>query len=208
MRSVILAVSLLSIGAWLFVRTTRQDVQTQPSQGNTTTPGPTSQPEQSNLDYLNFDFWSILSGDSNMKNADPYKKEQGNPVPRGIGNNNPLNIEANSIEWRGKIGSDGRFIVFDTVHNGIRAAARILKTYRDKYRLNTVAGVVNRWAPPIENPTDKYIAFVANKAGVTVNQVLSADDYPNVIAAMIHFENGYNPYEQSTIQAATADGMA
>lgn len=142
-----------------------------------------------------------------MTTIKPTPAPLGKPVPRGIANNNPLNVESNHIQWQGKVGDDGRFIIFETEHFGIRAAARILKTYRDKYHLDSVEQVVDRWAPHHENPTEKYIAFVASKAGVHPQSTLSAADYPLVIAAMIHFENGYNPYDQATIAAATAAGM-
>ena len=47
---------------------------------------------------------------------------------RGIRNNNPLNIEAGE-NWQGLKGTDGRFAIFETAEHGIRAAARILRTY-------------------------------------------------------------------------------
>lgn len=159
--------------------------------------------------YLDFDFNKLLSGDSNMKTSTkPYQQAGGDPVPKGIRNNNPLNIESNDTPWQGKIGDDGRFIIFDTAHHGIRAAARTMRTYRDRHHLDSVEEIINRWAPPSDNnPTEKYIAFVASKAGVHPQSTLSAADYPHVIGAMIHFENGYNPYDQKTIEQATVAGF-
>jgi hypothetical protein len=158
-----------------------------------------------NSDYLNFDFNSIFGvpGTAPKKENSPVRK------PKGIANHNPLNIEAGRDKWQGMTGNDGRFIIFESVFWGIRAAARILKNYRDKRALNNVQSIVTRWAPPSDdNPTDKYIAFVANRAGVLATQPLSEADYPKVIAAMIHFENGYNPYDAQTISGATAEGFA
>lgn len=151
----------------------------------------------SSSEYLDFDFNQLLSGDSNMRTT------------KGIRNKNPLNIEAGRDKWQGMVGSDGRFIIFDSAFWGIRAAARIMKNYRDKRGLENVQDIVTRWAPPSDNnPTDKYIAFVANQAGVLASQPLADTDYPRVIAAMIHFENGYNPYDEATLSAATAQGLA
>ncbi|WP_199899828.1 hypothetical protein [Shewanella marina] len=130
-----------------------------------------------------------------------------NNMPRGIRNNNPLNIETGD-NWQGLIGSDGRFAQFETPFYGIRAAGRTLRTYRIKYGLTNIAQIINRWAPPHENPTDKYIDFVATQAGISANQSLSMADYPRVVAAMIHFENGINPYEQNIINSAVAAGLA
>ncbi len=160
--------------------------------------------------YLNFNFGKILSGDSNMKNT---SAPLGKPVPQGIRLNNPLNIRENesvNFAWQGEHEQElsDSFEEFETPFYGIRAAARNLKTYRTKYQLDTVEGIIQKWAPPHENPTQKYIEFVANKAGVHAQSPLSAADYPHVIAAMIHFENGYNPYEPELIEQATAAGLA
>lgn len=128
--------------------------------------------------------------------------------PKGIRNNNPLNVEKSGDQWQGMTGNDGRFVIFSSPFYGIRAAARILKNYRDKYGLNTVAGIINRWAPPSDNnPTQRYADFVATKAGLQVNQVIPTAYYSRVVSAMIHFENGYNPYDQNTITSAVAAGF-
>ncbi|WP_231100871.1 virion protein [Pseudoalteromonas luteoviolacea] len=120
--------------------------------------------------------------------------------PRGIRNNNPLNIETGE-DWLGLTGSDGRFVIFETPEHGIRAAARILRTYSSKYGINTVNTIISRWAPPVENDTEGYIEFVADKANVNANEVLSPEEYPRVIAAMIHMENGQQPYNLETIKS-------
>ena len=162
------------------------------------------------LDYLNFDFESLLfPGGQAVKPEQTYPLQGDNAMqPRGIANNNPLNIEYGD-NWQGLTGSDGRFATFESVFYGIRAAGRILKNYRDKYGLKTVTGIVNRWAPPSDNnPTQKYIDFVANNAGVNADAPLSMADYPRVVAAMIHFENGFNPYDQNEIITAVNAGFA
>src|SRR3546814_2962731 len=46
-----------------------------------------------------------------------------------------------------------RFCVFKTPEHGFRALVRVLLTYQRKYRLRTVAGMIDRWAPPVENNT-------------------------------------------------------
>ncbi|BAJ02153.1 hypothetical protein [Shewanella violacea] len=158
-----------------------------------------------NLEYLNFDFTSLFFGTDNASAKDTNSVRK----PKGLANNNPLNLEAGRDQWQGMKGNDGRFIIFESAFWGIRAAARTLKTYRDKRGLNNVQDIVTRWAPPSDNnPTDKYISFVAKQAGVLASQPLGVADYPRVIAAMIHFENGYNPYEASIVAAATAEGFA
>lgn len=82
--------------------------------------------------------------------------------PRGLRNNNPLNVRKSSQPWRGKItpGTDPDFEQFVSLEYGLRCAFVIIRTYIKKYRLDTPAKIVQRWAPPTENNTNSYIANV------------------------------------------------
>jgi hypothetical protein len=203
----ITATAVLSMGliAWLKNRSATPAPAAvnsyQPAYGSTVTPGDS---------LLNMDWESYLFPTSTAVTAATYPKPGATSImSRGISNNNPLNIEANGIQWQGLTGSDGRFAIFDTAQNGIRAAARIMKTYRDSYGINTVRGIVSRWAPPSDNnPTESYINYVANAASVSADAPLGAADYVNVITAMIQFENGYQPYENSLIKSAVIAGLS
>lgn len=126
--------------------------------------------------------------------------------PRGIRNHNPGNIEDNTA-FLGMAGSDGRFAIFESPFYGLRAMARQLKLYRDRDGINTVAGIVSKWAPPSENDTDNYIRFVSERAGVLEFSPLLDSEYPGVIAAMIQLENGQQPYELALLQEATQAGL-
>ena len=225
MRSLLLALSsasIIGIGAWYWLKLTKSvsSAGSSSSQAVDKQTIPENQPSTSGgLDYLDFDFKQILFPWSTANNATPASEQPTTkPYPgvggtmeptKGIRNNNPLNVEfSDRNPWNGQVGSDGRFAIFESVFYGIRAAARTMKTYRDKHGLKNVTDIVNRWAPPSDNnPTKNYIDFVANKAGVTTTQSLSLADYTRVVAAMIHFENGYNPYELSEISAAVAAGF-
>jgi len=120
--------------------------------------------------------------------------------PKGIRNNNPLDIRVSGDEWQGKTGDDGEFFQFESPVFGIRAAARTLRTYREKHGLNTVSGIINRWAPPSENLTGSYIESVANKIKLDAHETLRDEDYPRLIEAMIFHENGEQPYSAEIIQ--------
>ncbi|OOE92991.1 hypothetical protein BZG76_06015 [Salinivibrio sp. AR647] len=110
---------------------------------------------------------------------------------RGIRNKNPLNIEySKHNDWHGQIGHDGRFAIFSSPVYGFRAAARIIANYREKYGLDTLAGVIGRWAPKSENNTAAYIGYVADKTGLTPNSVIDESNLVSVLAAMVAFENG------------------
>ncbi|MPY23923.1 hypothetical protein [Shewanella sp. YLB-07] len=189
------AATVCSLGAWWFTRSTK------------TTPVTVNSVPNTDFNAVLFP-WENTATSSTQPNTGSTMR-----MPRGLANNNPLNIRENDrvdYDWLGEsiVDNDESFEVFDTPFYGIRAAARILKTYRDKRGLNTVEGIINRWAPTHENPTPEYANFVANRAGVSVQQPLSMADYPKVIGAMIHFENGYNPYDETLINSATAQGLA
>lgn len=117
-------------------------------------------------------------------------------APRGIRNNNPLNIEAGDYtkSQPGFTGSDGRFAKFETPDQGVAAADKLLQTYSSKYGLNTVGGIVGRWAPAGDgNNVSAYAGNVAKQLGVAPDTPLDMSK-PEVrsalIGAMGQHENG------------------
>ncbi len=113
-------------------------------------------------------------------------------LPRGLRNNNPLNIEAGDFTkgQPGFVGSDGRFARFETPEQGTAAASKLLDTYESKYGLNTPAGIIGRWAPQGENNSAAYAATVAKKLGIGPNDPITPEMRPRLIAAMSEVENG------------------
>lgn len=115
--------------------------------------------------------------------------------PRGIRNNNPLNLEASAFTQArpGFSGSDGRFGQFATPDQGLAAADKLLASYGQR-GINTIAGVINRWAPANDgNPVSAYAQFVAQKAGVDPNTPINLSDpsvRAKILPAMAEFENG------------------
>ncbi len=124
-----------------------------------------------------------------------------NQAPRGIRNNNPLNIRYSIYnDWQGQTGTDGEYAIFSSAEYGIRAAAKLLNNYVTKYGLRSVSGIINRWAPASENNTGAYIQAVANKLNVQSNDVLLwPTQLKPLLEAMIYHENGIQPYSQQTI---------
>jgi hypothetical protein len=128
---------------------------------------------------------------------------------RGIRNNNPGNIERGA-PWQGLMEPDRmtprqaaetRFAVFRSPKWGIRAIARTLITYQDKHGLNTVRGIIDRWAPPVENDTAAYVAAVEAKAG---DGEIDVHDYATMnalVRAIVLHENGSQPYTDAQIDA-------
>lgn len=132
----------------------------------------------------------------------------GTSQPRGYRNNNPLNIEAGpfAASQQGYLGSDGRFARFASLDQGVGAADKLLNTYDKKYGLNSVAGIINRWAPPGENNSSAYAATVSRQLGVDPNAPLSTDQRRPLIDAMAQYENGRPMPQSQTALAAPAGG--
>lgn len=127
--------------------------------------------------------------------------------PRGIRNNNPGNIRRNNDPWQGlaKEQNDREFFTFKSAVYGIRALARLLITYQDKYGLCTIEGIIMRWAPAIENNTASYIQAVARNTGFSALQTLDMHRFEHlkpVVEAIIQHENGQQPYSDAEITKA------
>lgn len=88
-------------------------------------------------------------------------------MTRGERNNNPLNIRYNPANaWHGQKGQDDKgFVIFNTLQDGINAAAKVLKTYVTRHKCNNVELIVSRWAPACENDVEAYIETVCRLTG-------------------------------------------
>ena len=116
-------------------------------------------------------------------------------TPRGLRNNNPLNIRHSADTFQGEVtGTDKAFKTFISLPYGYRAAFITLATYHSK-GYNTIEKIVTRWAPPTENNTSTYIANVERWSGVPRHKTLTAADgadYILIVTAMSFIENGIN----------------
>jgi hypothetical protein len=127
---------------------------------------------------------------------------------RGYRNRNPGNIRKTG-EWWNWQGiapdidqTDSEFVVFKTHAFGIRALARTLITYRDKYKLTTIAGIIGRWAPPNENNTGAYARAVAEHTKIGAREYIDVAEYGvavRLIPAIINHELGGMPYTREQI---------
>jgi hypothetical protein len=129
-------------------------------------------------------------------------------MARGIAINNPGNVRISSTAWLGKLtpSRDPEFETFDTAEHGLRVIARILLTYFEEYKLNTIEGIIAKWAPDSENDTDAYIDDVSDRTDFDSDQALTPDapTLAALISAIVWHENGSNPYSDGVIAAAVA----
>lgn len=124
--------------------------------------------------------------------------------PKGIRNNNPGNIRDSDDDWQGKVGvDDDGFVIFDTPDNGSRALSKVLDTYQSKHGLNTVSGIIGRWAPPTENDTGAYVKRVSDALGVGPDDELdlSGDRKAALMREIIAHENGISPDDAARMVA-------
>ena len=81
--------------------------------------------------------------------------------------NNPANLRDSGAPWQGKTGtSDKGFVKFDTLESGGRAGAINLVNQARVHGIDTVEGLITKYAPKNENDTEAYETFVAKQLGV------------------------------------------
>ena len=137
-------------------------------------------------------------------------------TPRGIRNANPGNIVAGA-DWQGLASrsdmtpqqlAESRFAVFKAPEWGIRAMAKVLHAYRVKHGLDTISGIIARWAPSSDgNNVKAYVGAVSEGTGFGADDRLDTTD-PDVleklITAIIRHENGEQPYDPELIRNGIA----
>lgn len=107
-----------------------------------------------------------------------------------IGKNNPFNIRyQKQNHWKGQMGRTGSFINFSCRQYGIRAAAYLLTWSYRRIGIDTIDGIINRFAPSVENETQRYIVYVCNGSRIDRYKRLSTTlEYKMVLLAMSQFE--------------------
>ncbi len=115
-------------------------------------------------------------------------------LPRGLRNNNPLNMRIGESAFTGEIkpSADKSFRQFQTMAHGYRAAFRQMELYVGRGN-NTIEKIISAWAPPHENNTQAYIALVVSHSGIAQDKPLvltSGEDFIKIVTAMSYVENG------------------
>lgn len=142
--------------------------------------------------------------------ADWQLDAKGKPV-RGLINNNPGNIRpSKDYTWNGATGQAGGFVQFASPEAGIRAMTLNLLSYNQQ-GINTVQGIISRWAPESDNnKTGAYINQVSQALGVKPTDSLNLQDAAvmrQLVNSIIQVENGKNPYDARTIDTGIALGF-
>ena len=128
-------------------------------------------------------------------------------LPRGIRNNNPLNIRRNTLtKWKGErdFQTDSQFVEFQSLTLGFRAAFITLRTYIHKYKIDSVGRIIHRWAPTNENDTETYVKTVCRITGFQPSTPIEFEDKNKMVAlvhAMAYVECGVG-FQPTIIQCA------
>jgi hypothetical protein len=103
-------------------------------------------------------------------------------MPAPMRNNNP-----------GALMPGGKLAQYASPEEGMNALDSNLKSY-GKQGVNTLEGVISKWAPPSENDTQAYIAHAAQVTGLDPKATIDLTNNPyvrqNIMAAIIQHENG------------------
>ena len=99
--------------------------------------------------------------------------------------------------WLGEIrpSQDSRFAQFDTMAHGVRAAVKQILAYHTHHGVNTIGGIIDKWAPPTENNTSAYRDFVCKYCNTQAADTFNFTDagiFAKLIRAMSIEENGHD----------------
>lgn len=123
------------------------------------------------------------------------------PIPRGIRNNNPLNIRIGNV-WLGEVAepTDPDFEQFISMVYGVRAGFVLIRRYIRHYHRTTIPQVIAAWAPSTENNTQRYIDTVCSISRISAEDTLDYFDEEQMVRlvdAMIFVECGQHILEKT-----------
>lgn len=91
-------------------------------------------------------------------------------------NKNPLNVKCKGFTWKGQIDIDQfGHAIFSTWEYGVRAASYVLKNYYKQHKIDTLEGIVTRFA---RGNTKEYVEFLCKRMN------LKRDEKFNVVNRM------------------------
>lgn len=126
---------------------------------------------------------------------------------RGWRNNNPGNIRSSPFaDKMGAIGNDfknanGQFAVFGSMDEGRRAQASLLST--EKYQSLSIKDAIERYAPPKENDTARYVREITDALGLpaeTKMSDLTSAQRETMVDAMAKVEGSTRPGRETKTQ--------
>jgi len=141
-----------------------------------------------------------------------------NAEGRGVPNNNPMNLAFSNQPWLGKGPPDQKNLTeampekgFETFRNpvlGIRAGAQDLLASQLQKDQRTLRGIMREFT---QTDRESYVSFLSDRLGVSPTDRIDLTN-PNTLVetvkGIIEFENGTQPYKESTIATGVAMGFS
>lgn len=135
-------------------------------------------------------------------------------IPLGLRSHNPGNIEFGTYArsmGSTKAGEGGRFAYFESMRDGICALVRLLIIYQDKHGIDTIDGIVNRWAPGAENNVAAYVDHLCRVTECKADDKLDLRDADTLFwlaTAIGQHENGTGPFTANVSDEDIDAGVA
>lgn len=156
---------------------------------------PSTPPAATSSGGMSDDFGTLSTNIDQIKKADKASAQ-----PSDTPKNNPGNIRP--------VGATTGFMSYPDQQTGVHAISDNLLAYQDQHGINTLSGIVSRWAPPSENPTSALIQNASKITGFAPDQQLDLHDpatRAKVIEATIRNEHGGQlPVDRGLINTAAA----
>lgn len=120
-------------------------------------------------------------------------------ITRGVRNNNPFNVCKGASRWLGLVpaykSTDSRFCQFIDMKYGIRCGIVLLRRYIQNYKLDSVRGIISRFAPANENDTETYISFIEkyleDRGFLPTNIKYRSEAFLVLCQGIMYFESRY-----------------
>lgn len=109
-------------------------------------------------------------------------------------NNNPGNLRyGNFARENGAIGTAGGFAVFPDEETGMRALKKLLRS--NTYSKLSISAAINKYAPPVENNTQRYKTRLSKMTGLPLSTKLATlnENQLNEVALAIRAIEGWKP---------------
>jgi hypothetical protein len=139
------------------------------------------------------------SGAPSRAPSSPATNDNNGRLPLGLRQNNPGNLR-----WWAGVERQNGYAKFETMQQGLSAMAQQLVLY-GKRGINTLEGIVARYAPAFENNVKAYVKSLEQQTGFSSSQKLDLNDHATlakVMKAMIGVEQGRQPFTDAEIMAA------
>ncbi|MGB2330882.1 MAG: hypothetical protein ACPH3H_09260, partial [Pseudomonadales bacterium] len=138
-------------------------------------------------DYVEEVYREVVPQPQPEPQPEPTAPEPRTTGPLSVVNNNPGNLRL--AGQPGAIEGEGGFAAFASPGQGLRALTRqvVLDT---QTRDMSLEDFLNKYAPPSENETNKYISFVERQTGLDAKGKVPESRVPQLVRAIVRMEGG------------------